>query len=59
MIAVAARFRLISPMPLLMNRRGNDLHRCQYNMVCGIEKEILNLNAKATIAVSTLVPFSL
>ncbi len=59
MIPVAARLR-ISPIPSLLNRRENNLHTVDVNTTCKfIEKEFLNLNARATIAMSTLVPFSL
>ena len=51
MIAVAARFRLISPIPSLVNRRGNNLHTVDVNTTWYVHREgdrekFLNLNAK-------------
>jgi len=39
MIAVAARFRLISPIPSLVNRRGNNLHTVDVNTTWYVHRE--------------------
>ena len=61
------RFRLISPIPSLLNHRGNDLHTvdvcCKYNLVpvCASRRTspTSTPRQRATIAMSMLVPFSL
>ena len=59
-IAVAARFRLISSMPSLMNHRGHNLHTVDVNNTTWyVHREgVPSTSAKATIAISMLMPFS-
>lgn len=59
-IAVAARFRLISSMPSLMNHRGHNLHTVDVNHTTWyVHREgVPSTSAKATIAISMLMPFS-